>query len=49
MARVVGVSEANAVFWDELCGSSMARQIGIVDNSPTELARFDATFFDFYP
>jgi ubiquinone/menaquinone biosynthesis C-methylase UbiE len=43
------VSEANASFWDELCGSYLARQLGIVDNTPGELARFDSAYFAFYP
>src|SRR3954447_20804465 len=43
------VSEANASYWDELCGSYLARQLGIVDNTPGELARFDRAYFAFYP
>jgi SAM-dependent methyltransferase len=41
--------EANTDFWDELCGSQLARSIGVVDDSPASLARFDAWYFDFYP
>jgi len=41
--------EANTGFWDELCGSQLARSIGVVDDSPASLARFDAWYFDFYP
>ena len=43
------VSEANASFWDELCGSYLARQLGIVENTPSELERFDRAYFAFYP
>ena len=43
------VSERNADFWDELCGTQLARQLGITDNSPASLQRFDAWYFDFYP
>src|SRR4051812_29791703 len=43
------VTEANAAFWDELCGSSLARLLGIVENTPSELARFDAAYLAFYP
>jgi SAM-dependent methyltransferase len=43
------VSAANAAFWDELCGSHFARQLGIKDNTPEELARFDAAYMAFYP
>jgi SAM-dependent methyltransferase len=43
------VSQRNAEFWDELCGSHLARQLGIRDASPEELARFDAAYLDLYP
>ena len=43
------VSQRNAEFWDELCGTHMARQLGIRDASPGELARFDAAYLDIYP
>jgi SAM-dependent methyltransferase len=39
----------NAEFWDELCGTHMARQLGIRDASPGELARFDAAYLGIYP
>jgi SAM-dependent methyltransferase len=43
------VSQRNAEFWDELCGSHLARQVGIRGASPEELARFDAAYLDLYP
>jgi SAM-dependent methyltransferase len=43
------VSQLNAEFWDELCGSQLARDLGIRDASPEELARFDAAYLDIYP
>ena len=43
------VSEKNARFWDELCGSQLARYLGIADSSPGSLKRFDDWYFDFYP
>jgi SAM-dependent methyltransferase len=43
------VSQRNAEFWDELCGTHMARRLGIRDPSPGELARFDAAYLDLYP
>jgi SAM-dependent methyltransferase len=43
------VSQRNAEFWDELCGSQLARAVGIRDASPAELARFDAAYLDMYP
>lgn len=44
-----GVSEANAAFWDELCGSHLARQIGMTEDTPAELERFDRAYFAMYP
>jgi SAM-dependent methyltransferase len=43
------VSQLNAEFWDELCGSQLARDIGITGASPEELARFDAAYLGIYP
>lgn len=40
---------ANADFWDELCGSGLARAHGVTDSSPESLARFDRAYFGFYP
>ena len=39
----------NARFWDELCGSSLARQVGVADASAESLARFDAAYLEQYP
>ena len=39
----------NAAFWDELCGSALARQIGVQDASADSLARFDAAYMASYP
>jgi SAM-dependent methyltransferase len=38
----------NAGFWDELCGTTFARSVGVTDTSPESLARFDAAYLDFY-
>jgi SAM-dependent methyltransferase len=43
------VSQRNAEFWDELCGSHLARRLGIRGASPEELARFDAAYLAVYP
>lgn len=43
------VSKKNAVFWTELCGSQLARKIGVTDSSLESLQRFDKWYFDFYP
>ena len=39
----------NAAFWDELCGSALARQVGIEDASAESLERFDAAYMASYP
>jgi SAM-dependent methyltransferase len=46
---VATVSEANAEFWNELCGTWLARSLGIVEPTPEALASFDAAYFSYYP
>src|ERR1700745_1782108 len=41
--------EKNIEFWDELCGTNQARQLGVTDSSPQSLERFDAWYFELYP
>ena len=43
------LDQRNAAFWDELCGSALARQVGIEDASPASLAKFDAAYMGHYP
>lgn len=43
------INDQNIVFWDELCGTHVARQLGITDTSAESLLKFDNWFFDFYP
>ena len=43
------IDQANAEFWNALCGSHLAKMLGVVDNSPESLKKFDDWFFDFYP
>lgn len=43
------VDARNAQYWDELCGSTLARRVGITDASEESLRRFDAAFLDMYP
>lgn len=43
------ISEKNSKFWDELCGSQLAKVLGIVDSTPASLKKFDDWYFDFYP
>jgi SAM-dependent methyltransferase len=39
----------NSEFWNELCGTNIAKVLGVTDNSPQSLALFDDWFFGFYP
>ena len=43
------ISNKNSEFWDELCGSGLARYLGITDSSRESLKKFDDWYFDFYP
>jgi len=43
------VSNKNAEFWNELCGSQLAKHLGIMDSSPGSLKKFDDWYFNFYP
>jgi SAM-dependent methyltransferase len=46
---MTSLDTANAEFWDELCGTALARQIGITDGSPGSLRRFDQAYMTLYP
>lgn len=48
-SRQQNLDEANADFWSELCGSRLARSIGVEDASAASLARFDQAYMDAYP
>ena len=43
------VSRKNSEFWNELCGTSLAKSLGIMDASKDSLKKFDDWYFDFYP
>ena len=43
------LDDANARFWDELCGTDFARSLGIVERNEESLARFDAAYLAHYP
>ena len=43
------ISDKNSEFWNELCGSGLAKFLGITDASPASLKKFDDWYFDFYP
>lgn len=43
------LDEQNREFWDELCGSWLARQLGLVGHDRETLDAFDRAYFAFYP
>lgn len=43
------ISRENIQFWDDLCGSTLARSLNIKDNSPNSLKKFDDWYLNFYP
>lgn len=43
------VDDENAAFWNELCGTSLARQVGVTGRSADDLRRFDDAYLHFYP
>lgn len=43
------VDRGNSEFWDMLCGSGMATELGIEDFSCESLAKFDAWYLGYYP
>ena len=43
------VSQRNMVFWDELCGTALAKSIGVTDSSPESLKKFDDWYLAYYP
>jgi SAM-dependent methyltransferase len=45
----VELDRQNSAFWSELCGSGLARSVGITGDEPDALERFDAHYFGFYP
>ena len=43
------VDRQNSEFWNELCGTSLARSLGIIDFSAASLAKFDRYYLEMYP
>jgi len=43
------VDEQNRAFWNELCGTSLARGLGITEHSLDSLQKFDRAYLEFYP
>jgi SAM-dependent methyltransferase len=44
-----GIDAENRAFWDELCGTGLARDLGITEITPESLARFDEAYMADYP
>lgn len=42
------IDAANSAFWDELCGTLLAKQLGVSDASPDSLKKFDDWYMKFY-
>jgi len=45
----VEIDRRNEEFWDELCGTGLARQLGLVGRDQETLDAFDRAYFAFYP
>jgi len=43
------VDQRNREFWNELCGSGLARSLGITEVTPASLERFDQAYMGHYP
>lgn len=43
------VDARNAAFWNELCGTGLARSLGIDAATPENLKKFDAAYHEIYP
>jgi ubiquinone/menaquinone biosynthesis C-methylase UbiE len=43
------IDRANKEFWNEVCGSGFARQLGITEDSRKSLEKFARACLDFYP
>jgi ubiquinone/menaquinone biosynthesis C-methylase UbiE len=43
------IDRRNSAFWDELCGTGLARSLGITEITLDSLERFDAAYMTYYP
>ncbi len=43
------IDNANENFWNELCGTGLAKHLGIQDHSQESLQKFDNFYFELYP
>ena len=49
MTGQLELDRRNEAFWSELCGSGLARALGITGDEPDALQRFDEHYFALYP
>lgn len=47
--QLIPTDKLNTAFWNELCGTEIARSLGITDDGPDELRRFDDAYLAYYP
>lgn len=43
------IDRENSAFWNEMCGSLLARKLGITDDSQASLRKFDDWYMGYYP
>ena len=43
------INKENSIFWNEICGTALAKHLGIKDNSLESLEQFDKAYFDHIP
>ena len=49
MPAQANLDNLNAEFWNELCGSGLAKSLGLCDHSAQSLRRFDDAHLALYP
>ena len=49
MSTQQDLDRQNSEFWNEMCGTTGAKRLGITDSSKESLAKFDAWYLDYYP
>ena len=43
------IDNKNSIFWNDICGSNMAIQLGINDDSAESLKKYDDFYLNYYP
>src|SRR5262245_61678582 len=43
------IDRMNSEFWNELCGTGLAKYLGLPDHSPASLGCFDEAYIAMYP